>query len=123
MPIHGPQGEKSFLMVSSDCAGSEWDKKVRMYSPWLLGYGQALHDRVCKITGLRDTVDDFCLSKREKECYELLARGYQPKEISYELGIAERTVRFYLTSGRAKIRAKNTNEAVAILVSKGIVLL
>jgi DNA-binding CsgD family transcriptional regulator len=54
------------------------------------------------------------LSPREKEVLGLVAEGLTDKEISGRLFIAERTVRYHLTSVFGKLGAHNRTEAVAL---------
>jgi DNA-binding NarL/FixJ family response regulator len=61
------------------------------------------------------------LTPRELEVLALVARGKQNKEIAAELVITERTVKFYVSSILAKLRAGNRTEAVAIAAQRGLI--
>ena len=63
------------------------------------------------------------LTPREHEVLVLLAQGKQNKEIAAELTIAERTVKFHISSIFGKLGAGNRTEAVTIAVQQGLVKL
>lgn len=63
------------------------------------------------------------LTPREHEVLVLLAQGKQNKEIAAELTIAERTVKFHISSIFGKLGAGNRTEAVTIAVQLGLVKL
>jgi DNA-binding NarL/FixJ family response regulator len=60
------------------------------------------------------------LSKREREILRLVADGQSNKQIARTLGIAERTVKFHLTSILNKLGADNRAQAAALAVRRGI---
>jgi len=66
---------------------------------------------------------DSSLTSRETEVLRLLARGLQNKEISAELGISVRTVKFHVTNILAKLNAGNRTEALAIAAQQGLISL
>lgn len=61
------------------------------------------------------------LSGREREVLRLVAAGRTNKEIAGELKIAERTVKFHVTSIFDKLGAENRAQAVAMAAEKGLV--
>jgi DNA-binding NarL/FixJ family response regulator len=61
------------------------------------------------------------LSGREREVLRLVAAGRSNKEIAAELRIAERTVKFHVTSIFDKLGAENRAQAVAVASEKGLV--
>ena len=61
------------------------------------------------------------LTRREQEVLALLARGLQNKEISAELTISPRTVKFHVSSLLGKLGAGNRTEAVAIAAQHGLI--
>jgi DNA-binding NarL/FixJ family response regulator len=61
------------------------------------------------------------LSSREREVLRLVASGQSNKEIAATLRIAERTVKFHLTSIFNKLGADNRARAVAIAAERGLV--
>ena len=63
------------------------------------------------------------LTGREKEVLQLLAQGKSNKEIATALVIAERTVKFHVSSILGKLSAGNRTEAVTIAARAGLVSL
>jgi DNA-binding NarL/FixJ family response regulator len=61
------------------------------------------------------------LTPREQEVLTLLAQGLQNKEIAARLVIAERTVKFHISSILGKLGAGNRTEAVTIAIQLGLV--
>lgn len=61
------------------------------------------------------------LSPRELEVLRLMARGLQNKEIAAELVIAERTVKFHVSSILSKLNAGNRTEAVTRALEYGLI--
>jgi DNA-binding NarL/FixJ family response regulator len=61
------------------------------------------------------------LSAREREVLRLVAAGRSNKEIASALDVAERTVKFHVTSIFNKLGAENRAQAVAIAIERGLV--
>jgi DNA-binding NarL/FixJ family response regulator len=73
---------------------------------------------------LRQVSQDFePLTPRELQVLHLLAQGLPNKEIAAELVIAERTVKFYVSSILSKLRVGNRTEAVAVAAQRGLISL
>lgn len=62
------------------------------------------------------------LSPRERECIALAARGLASADISERLHITVRTVQMHFDSVRAKLGAANRQEAVALAMKRGIIV-
>lgn len=60
------------------------------------------------------------LSAREHEVLRLVAAGFSNKQIAYSLSIAERTVKFHVTSIFQKLDADNRAQAVALALQRGL---
>lgn len=60
------------------------------------------------------------LSPRETEVLELMSKGLHNREIAKHLGIADRTVKFHLSSIFTKLDVSNRTEAVSMAVQLGI---
>lgn len=56
------------------------------------------------------------LSKRQKECLQLIAEGLTARAIAAQLGISIRMVRFHLCAARMKLNAVSTTQAVHLAV-------
>lgn len=60
------------------------------------------------------------LSPREREVLRYLAQGLATKQIARALGIAERTVKFHVSSIFAKLGASNRAQAVALAAQQNL---
>lgn len=60
------------------------------------------------------------LSDKETYILQSVARGFKSKEIAYDLGIAERTVKAHLTSIYNKLGVDSRSQAVATALERGI---
>lgn len=60
------------------------------------------------------------LSDKETYILQSVARGFKSKEIAYDLGIAERTVKSHLTSIHNKLGVDSRSQAVATALERGI---
>lgn len=56
------------------------------------------------------------LTKREKEIFELLINNYNTKDISYNLGISEKTVRNHISNVMQKLGVNGRASAVVELL-------
>jgi len=54
------------------------------------------------------------LSRRQKECLQLIAEGFTARAIAAELNISIRMVRFHLSAARVKLNAVSTSQAIHI---------
>lgn len=71
-----------------------------------------------KLKGSRGLIDD--LSERELQILERVASGDSNKEIAYELGISEKTVKHYMTNVLQKLHARNRVEAALMARDAGL---
>ncbi|HEY1329228.1 MAG TPA: LuxR family transcriptional regulator [Casimicrobiaceae bacterium] len=63
------------------------------------------------------------LSKRERQCLELAAKGLTSIDIGSKLGIAERTANFHFNNLIQKMGVLNRQEAIAVGIARGWVRL
>lgn len=61
------------------------------------------------------------LTPREMTILQAIARGSTSKEIAYDIGIAERTVKSKLTSIYNKLGVDSRTEAVVVAIQSGII--
>jgi DNA-binding CsgD family transcriptional regulator len=61
------------------------------------------------------------LSPRELQVLRMLAEGLGNKEIAWQLGISDHTVKFHVASILGKLRASTRTEAVALGLRQGLV--
>ncbi|MBY9079088.1 response regulator transcription factor [Paenibacillus sp. HN-1] len=64
--------------------------------------------------------DNTLLTDKELVILQAVARGLRSKEIAFDLGISERTVKAHLTNIYNKLGVDSRSEAVAVSVEKGI---
>ncbi|MUZ75271.1 LuxR family transcriptional regulator [Agrobacterium vitis] len=122
MPVRGPGQERSLITVTTFDSEDQWKRRraVLLRDFHLVAY--FLHERSLHLTGLR-VAQRPTLSRREKQCLELLARGAAPKQIAYQLDLSISTVRLYLSSARLKLGAANKYEAIARAVQHELILI
>ena len=60
------------------------------------------------------------LTRRERECLLLLAQGLRSEEIAKRLNIVKVTVDFHVSNARHKLNAATREQAVAIVVQRGL---
>lgn len=63
------------------------------------------------------------LTPRELEVLTLLTEGLSNKQVSYQLGISEHTVKFHVTSIYNKLGVSNRAEAVRLGIQLGLIML
>lgn len=68
---------------------------------------RAQHERYREVVRerLEEIVNDYALSPREREVFELLLQGWSADEIASKLGVTSRTVRFHQTNVLDKLDA------------------
>ena len=64
-------------------------------------------------------IQDNNLSHREQEVIQLLAKGMRDREISQQLFISDRTVKFHINNAMNKLKAKTRIQAIYLAFSKG----
>lgn len=69
----------------------------------------------------RKAAEVFVLTDKEKIILQLVARGYKSKEIAFDMGVTERTVKAHLTSIYTKLGVESRSQAVAIAMERGII--
>lgn len=68
-------------------------------------------------------MDEFILTKREKEVFNLLIKNMTTKEIAIKLGISEKTVRNHISNTMQKLGVKGRSQAVIELLRMKIIKL
>lgn len=68
-------------------------------------------------------IDEPSLTEREILILQFVARGYKSKEIGFDVGISERTVKAHLTNIYNKLGVDSRSQAVAIAMERGIILM
>jgi NarL family two-component system response regulator YdfI len=67
------------------------------------------------------TNDKLTLSDKERIVLQAISHGHRSKEIAFDLGISERTVKAHLTNIYNKLGVNSRSQAVAIAVERGMV--
>ncbi|HEY6863435.1 MAG TPA: LuxR family transcriptional regulator [Burkholderiales bacterium] len=128
-PTHGPAGQWSALTMISSQGGVDAERAIldTMAEAHLLA--AYAHDACARIIRRRlhasvpvsQPVPEVALSRRERECLVLAARGKTAAEIGRSLEISERTVTFHLTNARRKLGTASSPHAVVRAVSLGLI--
>jgi NarL family two-component system response regulator YdfI len=69
----------------------------------------------------RTTSFNTSISERELFVLQAIARGCTSKEIAFDMGISERTVKAHLTNIYNKLKVESRSEAVAVAIEQGII--
>ncbi|WP_342478138.1 response regulator transcription factor [Paenibacillus sp. FSL H7-0350] len=72
-----------------------------------------------KIAGARDT-EPVNLTDKELLILQLVARGFKSKEIAFDMGVTERTIKSHLTNIYSKLGVESRAQAVATAIEQGI---
>lgn len=67
------------------------------------------------------SISNVELTDREQEVLEAVARGDRSKEVAYQLGISERTVKAHLASIYAKLGVDSRAAAISVAIQKNII--
>ncbi len=121
IPVRGPFGDVGMLSVTRDCDMQEWESLTRHAMGELQSVAVHLHDAAMRSDALSRILRRPALSKRETEILQWVAAGKSQQDVADILGIAQRTVEVHLSSGRDKLGALNTPQAVARAVALGII--
>lgn len=68
-----------------------------------------------------DKVEGNNLTEKELFVVKAIARGYKNKEIAFDMGIAERTVKAHLTNIYNKLGVNSRSEAVAVSIERKLI--
>lgn len=115
VPLAGPAGSDlpgAAIMLGSGYNEAEFLKLIGGNGMALVALAHLFHaGAVGELIRRRHNV--AALSSRERDCLQLIARGFRVDAISHRLGIAIVTVEVHLRGARRKLGAKTTAEAVA----------
>jgi DNA-binding CsgD family transcriptional regulator len=129
LPTHGPAGQWSALTLIRTQGGVEAERAIldTMAEAHLLAAyvheacARIIRRRLDSSVSISQPAPDLALSRRERECLVLAARGKTAAEIGKSLAIAERTVTFHLTNARRKLGTASSPHAVVRAVSLGLI--
>ncbi|QCL97981.1 LuxR family transcriptional regulator [Agrobacterium tumefaciens] len=112
VPVRGPFGERSVFSAASNASRQDWRALRRSAEHDLMLLSHYMHEKFLIITGVRSN-HYRSLSRRERECLQLVARGSVPKRIARQLHLSESAVRLYLANARRKLEARTVYQAIA----------
>ncbi|GKU26661.1 DNA-binding response regulator [Clostridium folliculivorans] len=72
-------------------------------------------------TGQKNNTINNSITEREMFVLRAVARGCTSKEIAFDMGISERTVKAHLTNIYSKLNVESRSEAVAVAIENGII--
>lgn len=121
IPVRGPYGDVGMLSVTRNCSQREWDGLIGHAMGELQSSAVHLHDAAMRSDALSPILRRPMLSTREAEILQWVAAGKSQQDVADILGIAQRTVEVHLASGRDKLGALNTPQAVARAVALGLI--
>lgn len=121
IPVRGPFGDTGMLSVTSKCPDHEWEKLISHIIVDLQSVAVHIHDTVMRSDALSQVLRFPTLSQREIEVLQWTAAGKSYQDIGDILGISHRTVEVHLRSGRDKLYAMTTPQAVGRAISLGLI--
>lgn len=121
IPVRGPYGDTGMLSVTRNCSVAEWDKLVAHIIPELQSVAVHVHDTVMRSDVLSRALRYPALSTREREILQWVAAGKSQQDVGDILGISHRTVEVHLRSGREKLYALTTPQAVGRAIALGLI--
>ena len=120
VPIHGRNGDRALVTITSDYDQREWSGARKMYMRDFQVLAVHLHEMVLRIEG--NPGPRARLSPREQECLQWVAEGKTVWECATILGLSLHTVRCYLESARHKLSASSNTHAVSIALTSGLLV-
>jgi len=121
VPVRGPYGECGLLSVTRDCSDEEWLKLKRAVIGDLQVAAVHMHDNVMRAGVLHSALHRPTLSTRELQILQWAAAGKSQQDIGDILSISHRTVEVHLRSGREKLSALTTAQAVGRAIGLGLI--
>ncbi len=121
VPVRGPYGDFGLLSVTRGCSEREWHSLKKNVMGNLQVAAVHMHDNVMQSELAMATLHRPALSSRECEILQWVAEGKSQQDIGDILSISHRTVEVHLRSGRSKLGALTTAQAVGRAISLGLV--
>jgi len=122
MPVRGVNGQFALFSVTSYDDEAHWNTFTQENANDLLLLSHYLHEAANRITTGDQIGNAADLSPRERDVITHLAVGRSRADIAARLKISEHTIRAYIDTARIKLGATNTTHAVAMALSKGLIL-
>ena len=121
IPVRGPYGDTGLLSVTRNCTVAEWDNLTKNVLTELQSVAVHIHDTVMRSDVLSKALRYPALSTREREILQWVAAGKSQQDIGDILSISHRTVEVHLRSGREKLYALTTPQAVGRAIALGLI--
>ena len=121
VPIRDETTGDSLFNVNLDCHEDEWRQRRNVLARDFMVIGHVYHVMMRGLVrGTEPLAELPRLSPREVDVMRLAAQGYSAKRTALKLGISPHSVRVHLTLARRRLKARNTAEAVAIALTRGL---
>jgi DNA-binding CsgD family transcriptional regulator len=121
VPIRDETTGDSLFNVNLDCHEAEWRLRRNALARDFMVIGHVFHVMMRGLVrGSEPLIELPRLSPREVDVMRLAAQGYSAKRTALKLGISPHSVRVHLTLARRRLKARNTAEAVAIALTRGL---
>jgi DNA-binding CsgD family transcriptional regulator len=121
VPIRDETTGDSLFNVNLDCHVAEWKLRRNGLARDFMVIGHVFHVMMRGLVrGSEPLVELPRLSPREVDVMRLAAQGYSAKRTALKLGISPHSVRVHLALARRRLKARNTAEAVAIALTRGL---
>ncbi|MET0483038.1 MAG: autoinducer binding domain-containing protein [Aestuariivirgaceae bacterium] len=121
VPIRDETTGDSLFNVNLDCHEGEWRQRRNVLARDFMVIGHVYHVMMRGLVrGSEPLAELPRLSPREVDVMRLAAQGYSAKRTALKLGISPHSVRVHLTLARRRLKARNTAEAVAIALTRGL---
>lgn len=121
IPVRGPLGDVGLFSVTRNCSDREWKLLKGAILGDLQNAAVHLHDHVTQTSLLTRKLTHASLSARELEVLQWVAAGKSQQDVADILTISNRTVEVHLRSGRVKLGALTTSQAVGRAIGLGLI--
>lgn len=121
IPVRGPFGDVGLFSVTRNCSDREWKLLKKSILGALQHAAVHLHDHVMQSGSFTRKLTHPSLSAREIEVLQWVAAGKSQQDVGDILSISNRTVEVHLRSGRTKLAALTTAQAVGRAIKLGLI--
>ncbi|MFT4276044.1 MAG: autoinducer binding domain-containing protein [Rhodopseudomonas sp.] len=110
VPMRGASGERALITLTSFHSSREWEQRRWRYQAFVSALAPYLHEVAFLLHAQERR--QVRLSHRQRQCLELYARGYAPKQIAAHLKISSTMAREHLHCARRKLGSLTLSSAV-----------
>lgn len=122
IPIRGPIGQFALFTANHNCDDEAWEVFTKRHGRDLMLIGHFFNRKALQFEPGRQPDPHRALSPREVDAMTLLAKGRNRAQVADVLSISEHTLRVYIESARFKLGALNTTHAIALAMSRGLIV-